>query len=81
MNFKITELRADFAVEVTGLDLSHQLSVEDFCAIREAWFKAGVTCVGMGSNLMAKNTNGKFNYKKIESLTRDALKIIKDLKK
>ena len=47
----------------------------------EAWFKAGVTCVGMGSNLMAKNTNGKFNYKKIESLTRDALKIIKDLKK
>lgn len=47
----------------------------------KAWFKAGVTCVGMGSNLMAKNTNGKFNYKKIESLTRDALKIIKDLKK
>ena len=47
----------------------------------EAWFKAGVTCVGMGSNLMAKNTDGKFNYKKIESLTRDALKIIKDLKK
>ena len=47
----------------------------------EAWFKAGVTCVGMGSNLMAKNTSGKFNYKEIESLTRDALKIIKDLKK
>ena len=47
----------------------------------EAWFKAGVACVGMGSNLMAKNTDGKFNYKKIESLTRDALKIIKDIKK
>ena len=46
----------------------------------EAWFKAGVACVGMGSNLMAKNTNGKFDYKKIESLTRDALKIIKDIK-
>ena len=46
----------------------------------EAWFKAGVVCVGMGSNLMAKNTNGKFDYKKIESLTRDALKIIKDIK-
>ena len=47
----------------------------------EAWFKAGVTCVGMGSNLMAKNTDGSFNYKKIESLTWDALKIIKDIKK
>ena len=47
----------------------------------EAWFKAGVACVGMGSNLMVKKTNGKFDYKKIESLTRDALKIIKDLKK
>jgi hypothetical protein len=35
----------------------------------------------MGSNLMAKNTNGKFDYKKIESLTRDALKIIKDVKR
>ena len=47
----------------------------------EAWFEAGVACVGMGSNLMAKNTDGRFNYKKIESLTRDALKIIKDIKK
>ena len=47
----------------------------------EAWFEAGVACVGMGSNLMAKNTDGKFNYKKIESLTRDALNIIKDIKK
>ena len=47
----------------------------------EAWFKAGVTCVGMGSKLMAKDTHGEFNYKKIESLTRNALKIIKDLKK
>ena len=47
----------------------------------EAWFEAGVACVGMGSNLMAKNTDGKFNYNKIESLTRDALKIIKDVRK
>ena len=47
----------------------------------EAWFEAGVACVGMGSNLMAKNTDGKFNYNKIESLTRDALKIIKDIRK
>jgi len=45
-----------------------------------AWFNAGVTCVGMGSKLMAKDADGNFNYKKIESMTRNALKIIKDLK-
>ena len=45
MSFKITELKADFAVEVTGLDLSQRLSAEDFCAIREAWFKAGVMVI------------------------------------
>ena len=46
----------------------------------EAWFKAGVTCVGMGSKLIAKDADGKFNYKKIERTTRNALKIIKELK-
>jgi hypothetical protein len=29
---------------------------------------------------MAKDADGNFNYKKIESMTRNALKIIKDLK-
>ena len=47
----------------------------------EAWFKAGVTCVGMGSKLMVKDIDSEFNYKKIESMTRNTLKIIKDLKK
>ena len=27
----------------------------------EGWFKAGVTCVGMGSKLIAKETNGSFD--------------------
>ena len=45
MNFKILELKADFAVEVTGLDLSQQLSDDDLCAIRETWFKAGVMVI------------------------------------
>ncbi|MCF7567083.1 bifunctional 4-hydroxy-2-oxoglutarate aldolase/2-dehydro-3-deoxy-phosphogluconate aldolase [Sabulilitoribacter arenilitoris] len=45
------------------------------------WFNAGVTCVGMGSKLIAKDANGNFDYEKIESMTREALSIIKDLRK
>jgi 2-dehydro-3-deoxyphosphogluconate aldolase/(4S)-4-hydroxy-2-oxoglutarate aldolase len=46
----------------------------------EGWFKAGVTCVGMGSKLMAKDVDGNFDYAKIESVTKNALDIIKSLK-
>jgi 2-dehydro-3-deoxyphosphogluconate aldolase/(4S)-4-hydroxy-2-oxoglutarate aldolase len=46
----------------------------------EGWFKAGVTCVGMGSQLMAKDADGNFAYAKIESLTKIAIVIIQDLK-
>lgn len=47
----------------------------------KAWFEAGVTCVGMGSNLIAKDDDGKFDYEKIESVTKNAISIIKSLKK
>ncbi|PQJ81696.1 bifunctional 4-hydroxy-2-oxoglutarate aldolase/2-dehydro-3-deoxy-phosphogluconate aldolase [Polaribacter glomeratus] len=46
----------------------------------EGWFKAGVTSVGMGSQLMAKDADGNFDYAKIESLTKSAIEIIQDLK-
>ncbi|WP_445748522.1 bifunctional 4-hydroxy-2-oxoglutarate aldolase/2-dehydro-3-deoxy-phosphogluconate aldolase [Polaribacter sp.] len=46
----------------------------------KAWFDAGVTCVGMGSQLIVENTNGSFDYYKITQLTKDALDIIKNLK-
>lgn len=42
----------------------------------KGWFDAGVTCVGMGSKLMAKHADGSFDYTKIETQTRDALAII-----
>ena len=42
----------------------------------KGWFDAGVTCVGMGSQLMAKHADGSFDYGKIESQTREALAII-----
>jgi 2-dehydro-3-deoxyphosphogluconate aldolase/(4S)-4-hydroxy-2-oxoglutarate aldolase len=45
-----------------------------------AWFKAGVTCVGMGSQLMVMKADGNYDYAKIESLTRESLAIIHKLK-
>lgn len=46
----------------------------------KGWFNAGVTCVGMGSKLIAKDADGNFDYQKIENMTREALNIIQDLK-
>lgn len=46
----------------------------------EAWFKAGVTCVGMGSKLIAKDANGQFDYAKIEELIRFSIGLIQDVK-
>ena len=46
----------------------------------EGWFNAGVTCVGMGSKLIAKNADGNYDLAKIESDTKNALAIISELK-
>jgi 2-dehydro-3-deoxyphosphogluconate aldolase / (4S)-4-hydroxy-2-oxoglutarate aldolase len=45
------------------------------------WFKAGVHCVGMGSQLMIKKPDGSFDYNAIEQKTKEALSIIADLRK
>lgn len=47
----------------------------------ESWFNAGVTCVGMGSKLIAKDANGNYDLEKITSLTKVSLDIIKELNK
>ena len=47
----------------------------------KGWFDAGVTCVGMGSKLMAKHADGSFDYDKIEQQTKNALQIISALRK
>ncbi|RDK87065.1 bifunctional 4-hydroxy-2-oxoglutarate aldolase/2-dehydro-3-deoxy-phosphogluconate aldolase [Marinirhabdus gelatinilytica] len=47
----------------------------------ESWFNAGVTCVGMGSKLMVKDTSGNYDYNKIEELTKTSLDIISQLRK
>ncbi|MDB2471597.1 bifunctional 4-hydroxy-2-oxoglutarate aldolase/2-dehydro-3-deoxy-phosphogluconate aldolase [Flavobacteriaceae bacterium] len=47
----------------------------------EKWFNSGVTCVGMGSKLIAKDINGNFDYKKIEELVSFSIATIKNLRK
>lgn len=44
----------------------------------EAWFKAGTTCVGMGSNLFPKDAVAAGDWGRISALCREALGIIRD---
>jgi 2-dehydro-3-deoxyphosphogluconate aldolase/(4S)-4-hydroxy-2-oxoglutarate aldolase len=44
------------------------------------WFKAGVCAVGMGSKLISKQLLEQKDYSKIESLTKEALSIIKSVR-
>lgn len=46
----------------------------------EGWFNAGVTCVGMGSKLIKKDSEGNFDYDQIESQVKASLEIIRNLK-
>lgn len=46
----------------------------------EGWFKAGVTCVGMGSKLIAKDEKGAYNLVKITDDVRNALSIIEEIR-
>ncbi len=45
------------------------------------WFEAGVHCVGMGSQLMAKKANGDFDLPKIEELTKQSIAFAKKYRK
>lgn len=46
-----------------------------------AWFDAGVTCVGMGSNLFPKDVIAAGDWAKITDLCRQALAIIRKVRK
>lgn len=46
----------------------------------EGWFKAGVTCVGMGSNLFPKEAIASKNWTAISSLCKDAIEIVKSVR-
>jgi len=46
----------------------------------EAWFNAGVTCVGMGSKLMSKHKSGTFDLEEIKVLVKESITIINQVK-
>ena len=46
----------------------------------EAWFKAGVTCVGMGSNLFPKDAIAAGDWARITELCKNALQIVKEVR-
>lgn len=45
-----------------------------------AWFKAGVTCVGMGSNLFPKDAIASGDWSRITELCRTTFEIIKNVR-
>ncbi|MBI9039883.1 bifunctional 4-hydroxy-2-oxoglutarate aldolase/2-dehydro-3-deoxy-phosphogluconate aldolase [Lutibacter sp.] len=46
-----------------------------------AWFSAGVTCVGMGSQLISKEILATKNYAKLEQDVKNAMALIKEVRK
>ncbi|SHJ14531.1 2-dehydro-3-deoxyphosphogluconate aldolase / (4S)-4-hydroxy-2-oxoglutarate aldolase [Arenibacter nanhaiticus] len=46
----------------------------------KAWFDAGVTCVGMGSNLISKTILENKDYAALESRVRETLALIKNVR-
>ncbi|WP_111309684.1 bifunctional 4-hydroxy-2-oxoglutarate aldolase/2-dehydro-3-deoxy-phosphogluconate aldolase [Confluentibacter sediminis] len=47
----------------------------------KGWFDSGVTCVGMGSQLISKDIIANKDYAKLEQDVKDALAIIKSVRK
>jgi 2-dehydro-3-deoxyphosphogluconate aldolase / (4S)-4-hydroxy-2-oxoglutarate aldolase len=66
---------------VPGLQLMPTGGVEPTEANLSAWFKAGVICVGMGSQLFTKEVIETKNWAKLEQSVADALAIIVKIRK
>jgi 2-dehydro-3-deoxyphosphogluconate aldolase/(4S)-4-hydroxy-2-oxoglutarate aldolase len=47
----------------------------------KGWFSAGVTCVGMGSQLISKEVIKNKDFKGLETNVRDCLNLIKEIRK
>ena len=66
---------------VPGLQLMPTGGVEPTEANLSAWFKAGVICVGMGSQLISKEILETKNWAKLQQGVADALAIIAKFRK
>ena len=47
----------------------------------EAWFKAGVSAVGMGSKLVSKQLLQEKNYSKIQEMAGQAIELVNEVKR
>ena len=47
----------------------------------EAWFNAGVACVGMGSKLISKEVLASKNFKGLENKVKETLSLIQEIRK
>lgn len=47
----------------------------------EEWFKAGVTCVGLGSKLIAPDSQGNWDMKTITEKTKQSIQFISEIRK
>ncbi len=47
----------------------------------QSWFKAGATCVGMGSKLITKEILKSSNFKELEKQVKQTLQIIKEVRR
>ena len=47
----------------------------------KAWFDAGVTCVGMGSNLFPKNIMDNKDWAGLTKMSKELIETIKSVKK
>jgi len=66
---------------IPGLQLMPTGGVEPTEANLSAWFKAGVVCVGMGSQLFTKEIIETKNWARLEQSVADALALIKKIRK
>ncbi|MEK6781151.1 MAG: bifunctional 4-hydroxy-2-oxoglutarate aldolase/2-dehydro-3-deoxy-phosphogluconate aldolase [Bacteroidota bacterium] len=66
---------------VPGLQLMPTGGVEPTEANLSAWFKAGVMCVGMGSQLISKEIIETKNWSRLQQNVTEALAIIKKVRK
>lgn len=66
---------------VPGLQLMPTGGVEPTEANLSGWFKAGVICVGMGSQLFTKDIIETKNWDRLQQSVADALAIIRKIKK
>ncbi|MGO4910742.1 hypothetical protein [Leeuwenhoekiella sp. W20_SRS_FM14] len=46
----------------------------------KSWFDAGVTCVGLGSQLIGKSSDGSYDYKAIEAKVKDVITLLKTIR-